>query len=178
MPRGHRAAEAPLELDVLDGGARHGAASPESTACAGTGERVARRFRLHGKCSRLRPPAPAARVGAPDHYHQFRSHFVPCPDPIDPGRLRAVFEDLSPRVLRAKGFVVSVAGPEEPRSDPDVGPGWIVVQASGRTVEIEAWFPRADQPAPTLGIVFIGLDDLPAADDLRAAVGRASISAA
>ena len=127
---------------------------------------------------RVDPPAPAARVGAPDHYHQFRSHFVPCPDPIDPGRLRAVFEDLSPRVLRAKGFVVSVAGPEEPRSDPDVGPGWIVVQASGRTVEIEAWFPRADQPAPTLGIVFIGLDDLPAADDLRAAVGRASISAA
>lgn len=119
-------------------------------------------------------PAPVKAGGAPDHYHQFRSQFVPCPDPVDPGRLRAAFEELSPRVLRAKGFVRSAASPEERESDSDVGPGWLEVQASGRAVEIEAWSPRADQPDPAPGIVFIGLDDLPPADDLRAIMRRAS----
>ena len=56
-------------------------------------------------------PAPATAGGAPDHYHQFRSQFVSCPDPIDPGRLRCALRELSPRVLRAKGFVRSAAGP-------------------------------------------------------------------
>ena len=39
--------------------------------------------------ARVDPPASAKAGGAPDHYHQFRSRVVPCPDPIDPGRLRA-----------------------------------------------------------------------------------------
>jgi len=119
-------------------------------------------------------PAPAPADGAPDHYHQFRSHFVPCPDPIAPGRLRAALEELSPQVLRAKGFVVAPSRPEAGESGPDPGPGWLVVQASGRTVEIEDWCPGADQTAPTPGIVFIGLDDIPAAEVLRAALVRAS----
>ena len=122
--------------------------------------------------------APSRADGAPDHYHQFRSHFVPCPDPVDPGRLRAAFVELSPRVLRAKGFVRSAARPQERESHSDVGPGWLVVQASGRTVEIEAWSPRADQANPAPGIVLIGLDDLPAEDALRAAVHLASVPAA
>ena len=122
-------------------------------------------------------PAPATAGGAPDHYHQFRSQFVSCPDPIDPGRLRGALRELSPRVLRAKGFVRSAAGPRERESDSDIGPRWLVVQASGRAIEIEAWSPLADQPDPSPGIVFIGLDDLPATDDLRAAVHLASIPA-
>ena len=119
-------------------------------------------------------PVPPKEGGAPDHYHQFRSQFVPSPDPVDPDRLRAALRDLSPRVLRAKGFVRSAAGPEEGEPDPEIGPGWLVVQASGRAVEIEAWSPRADQPDPAPGIVFIGLDDLPPADELRAALRGAS----
>ena len=112
--------------------------------------------------------------GAPDHYHQFRSRFVPCPDPIDPGRLRAACAELSPRVLRAKGFVVSAGGSG---AGTESGPEWMVVQASGSTVELEPWRPPPDRAPPSPGIVFIGLDDLPAADDLRAAVHLASIPA-
>ena len=119
------------------------------------------------------PVAPAKAGGAPDHYHQFRSHFVPCPAPIDPDRLRAAFEALSPGVLRAKGFVVSGKRGADPESDP----AWLVVQASGRAVGIEDWSPRADQPAPTPGIVFIGLDDLPSAEEFRTAVQLASLPA-
>ena len=121
--------------------------------------------------------APVKAGGAPDHYHQFRSHFVPCLDPLEPGRLRAAFEEVSPRVLRAKGFVRSAGGPREREPDSDAEPGWLVVQASGRAVEIEVWSPRADQPGPAPGIVFIGLDDLPAAEELRAAVHGASLPA-
>ena len=51
----------------------------------------------------------------------------------------------------------------------------MLVQVSGRSVEVETWTPQEDEPAPSLGIVFIGLDDLPAPDDLGAAVARASI---
>ena len=120
-------------------------------------------------------PDPEVSDRAPDHYHQFRSHFVPFPDPIDPGRLRAALQGLSPRVLRAKGFVRSAAGPEEKEPDPDIGPGWLVVQASGGAVGIEAWSPRADQPDPAPGIVFIGLDDLPPAEELRTAVQLVSL---
>ena len=115
--------------------------------------------------------APSRTGGAPDHYHQFRSHFVPCPDLIDPDRLRTALLGLSPRVLRAKGFVVQ-AGDSDPAQESD--PEWLVVQASGQTVEVETWRPPADQPAPASGIVFIGLDDLPSAADLRAAVQGAS----
>ena len=124
--------------------------------------------------ARVDPPGPAAPGGAPDHYHQFRSHFVPCPDSIDPGRLRAAFEELSPRVLRAKGFVVSAAGSQKRGSDPDIETEWMVVQASGRTVEIERWRPSSDRAPPFPGIVFIGLDDLPAREELRTVVQRAS----
>ena len=117
--------------------------------------------------------APLSR-DAPDHYHQFRSRFVPCPDPIDPDRLRAALRELSPRVLRAKGFVVA----RNEESGPDAGTELMLVQASGRSVEVETLTPREDQAAPSLGIVFIGLDDLPAADNLRAALHRASIPVA
>ena len=117
-------------------------------------------------------PAPERAAGAPDHYHQFHSRFVPWPDPVDPDRLRAAFKELSPRLLRAKGFVVSRnRGP-----DPDVEPGWMVVQASGRAVEIEPWRPAPGRTPPSPGIVFIGLDDLPAADELRAAMRQAPAS--
>ena len=120
-------------------------------------------------------PLPPVKVdGVPDHYHRFRSHVVPCPNPIDPDRLRAAFRDLSPRLLRAKGFVRSAVRPEERGTGSDIGSGWLVVQASGRTVEIETWTARPDQPDPTPVIVFIGLDDLPAADNLRAVMERAS----
>ena len=110
-------------------------------------------------------PDPAVSDRAPDHYHQFRSHFVPSPDPIDPDRLRAALQDLSPRVLRAKGFVVSAREPETE---------WMIVQVSGRAVELEPWLPPPDRSPPSPGIVFIGLDDLPPEDDLHAVMGRAS----
>ena len=115
--------------------------------------------------------APSRADGAPDHYHRFRSHFVPCPDPIDPERLRASLQDLSPQVLRAKGFVVA----RNTGSGLDSGSQWMVVQAIGRTVELDPWLPPLDRSRPSPGIVFIGLDDLPAVEDLRAAVHLASI---
>ena len=127
--------------------------------------------------ARADPLPPVKPDGAPDHYHQFRSHVVPCPNPVDPDRLRAAFRDLSPRVLRAKGFVRTAARPEEWGTGSDIGSGWLVVQASGRAVEIETWSPRPDQPDPTPAIVFIGLDDLPSADELCAAVLGAPITA-
>ena len=123
--------------------------------------------------ARVDPPASAKAGGAPDHYHQFRSRVVPCPDPIDPGRLRAALEELAPRVLRAKGFVVTAA--RKRGADPESGPEWMVVQASGRTAELEHWRPPPDRAPPSPGIVFIGLDDLPAAEELRTAVHRASV---
>ena len=120
-------------------------------------------------------PVPAVRphVAGPtphahpiDHGRRFVSRSVPCPDPLDPGRLRAALAALTPRVLRAKGFAVSAQGPERE---------WMVVQACGRTVDIERWRPPPDQAIPTPGIVFIGLDDLPGADDLADAVRSATV---
>ena len=132
---------------------------------------------VHDPCA-----APISR-GAPDHYHQFRSRYVSCPNPVDPDRLRAALDELSARVLRAKGFVVARSNESDSDlrnkgSDPDVGTELMLVQASGRSVQVETWTPQDDGPAPGPGIVFIGLDDLPAIDDLRAAVRRASIPAA
>ena len=103
-----------------------------------------------------------------DHgHHRFVSCSVPCPDPLDPGRLRAALSGLMPRVLRAKGFVMSGQGS---------GREWMVVQASGRTVDIEHRHPSPDRAVPAPGIVFIGLDDLPGAEELTDAVASAAIS--
>ena len=102
-----------------------------------------------------------------DHGHGFMSRSVPCPDPIDPGRLRAALSALMPRVLRAKGFVTS--GQEFERE-------WMVVQASGRTVDIERRRPSPERAVLVPGIVFIGLDDLPGADELADAVRCAVMS--
>ena len=101
-----------------------------------------------------------------DHGHRFVSRSVPCPDPLDPGRLRAALSALMPRVLRAKGFVTSGQDERE----------WMVVQASGRTVVIERRRPPPDRAVPIPGIVFIGLDDLPEADELADAVRSAAVS--
>ena len=112
--------------------------------------------------------APAPAVGSPQHDHRFVSRTVPCPDPIDPERLRAALAALTLRVLRAKGFVITAAG----------GPGedWMVVQACGRTVELEARRPPPDSGTASFpGLVFIGLDDLPDEDELGRAVRRASV---
>ena len=111
-------------------------------------------------------PAPVA--GSPRHDHRFVSRTVPCPDPIDPERLRAALVALMPRVLRAKGFVITTTGgPEE---------DWMVVQACGRTVELERRRPAPDSATASFpGLVFIGLDDLPDEDELSRAVRRASI---
>ena len=109
---------------------------------------------------------PTPHAHAIDHGHRFMSRSVPCPHPLDPGRLRAALSALMPRVLRAKGFVVSAPGPDRE---------WMVVQACGRTVDIERWRPPPDQAIPTPGIVFIGLDDLPGADDLADAVRSATV---
>ena len=111
--------------------------------------------------------APVARLHG--HGHRFVSRTVPCPDPMDPERLRASLAALMPRVLRAKGFVVPAGGTEEE---------WMVVQACGRTVELELRrLPSDSATAPFPGLVFIGLDDLPDEDELVRAVRRASIRA-
>ena len=101
------------------------------------------------------PPAqasPGARADLSDpnvhehesnHSHRFVSRFVPCPDPMDPVRLRAALSSLMPRVLRAKGFVVSPGGR---------GSECLVVQASGRTVDIEPRPASPERGAPAPGI--------------------------
>ena len=121
------------------------------------------------------PAAPSSTEPAPgadDHARRFVSRFVPCPDPMDPVRLRAALSSLMPRVLRAKGFIVSPGGR---------GLECLVVQASGRTVDIEPRpeSPERGAPAPgiTPGIVFIGVDDLPDSDTLARAVRRATTRA-
>ena len=75
-----------------------------------------------------------------------------------------------PRVLRAKGFVVPPGGQ---------GPEWLVVQASGRTVDIEARpaSPERGSPGIAPGIVFIGVDDLPDTETLARAVRHATARA-
>ena len=119
-----------------------------------------------------------------DHTRRFVSRFVSCPDPMDPVRLRAALSSLMPRVLRAKGFV---------RSPGDDGPEWLVVQASGRTVDIEARPPSPERGAPApgitpgitpgtapgiaAGIMFIGVDDLPDPETLARAVRNATARA-
>ena len=122
-------------------------------------------------------PAPAQADGAPDHYHRFRSHLVPCPHPIDPDRLRAALEELSPRVIRAKGFVLAAAGPWKRGADPGSGPEWMLVQVCGKSIEIERWRPPDDRAPTSPGIVFIGLDDLQAAEVLRDVLHRVSAGA-
>ena len=112
--------------------------------------------------------ASASTESAPDHWYRFVSRFVPCPDPVDPVRLRTALSVLAPRVLRAKGFVLAAGDPE---------PAWAVVQASGRTVDVEPRPPSPEQGEPAPGIVFIGLDDLPSADDLADAAGQAVVRA-
>ena len=121
-------------------------------------------------------PGPAAHRHAGDHTRRFVSRFVSCPDPMDPVRLRAALSSLMPRVLRAKGFVVSSGGR---------GPEWLVVQASGRTVDIEPRPASPERGAPTPGIapgitpglMFIGVDDLPDPDTLVRAVRHATVRA-
>ena len=110
---------------------------------------------------------PAPHAHHVDHGRRFVSRSVPCPDPLDPGRLRATLLTLMPRVLRAKGFVMSAQGSERE---------WMVVQACGRTVDIEHRRAAPQQPVPAPGIVFIGLDDLPGADELADAVRSAVAS--
>ena len=104
------------------------------------------------------------------HEHGFVSRTVPCPDPIDPERLRAALIALAPRVLRAKGFVVPAGGTGQDR---------LVVQACGRTVELERRRLPPDPRAvpPPSALVFIGLDDLPDDDELARALRPASIRA-
>ena len=110
-------------------------------------------------------PAPHAHEHAPEHSHRFVSRLVSCPDPVDSGRLRASLSALTPRVLRAKGFVVSADGTERE---------WLVVQVSGRTVDIERRPPSQERGGPAPGIVFIGLEDLPSARELAGAVRTAT----
>ena len=123
----------------------------------------------------LRPEqTPAVRAGAsrpilhehaPDHSYRFVSRFVPCPDPVDPGRLRAALAALAPRVLRAKGFVLAAGGPEQE---------WAVVQASGRTVDIQHRLPSPERGPPAAGLVFVGLEDLPSVGELAGAIREAT----
>ena len=103
---------------------------------------------------------------APDHSHRFVSRFVPCPDLVDPDRLRAALSALAPRVLRAKGFVVTADGPAPER---------MVVQTVGRTVDIKRRPPSQKHGAPAPGIVFIGLEDFPATEELTGAVQAATV---
>ena len=114
------------------------------------------------------PSDPHAHEHSSDHLLRFVSRFVPCPDALDPGRLRPALSALMPRVLRAKGFVCGDAS----------RPEWLIVQVCGRTVDIERRSPSLTHGAPAPGIVFIGLDDLPAAAELTDAVRRASMRAA
>ena len=80
------------------------------------------------------PSDPYPHEHSPDHLLRFVSRVVPCPDAIDPGRLRTALFALMPRVLRAKGFVCGDAS----------RPEWLIVQACGRTVDIERRSPVAD----------------------------------
>ena len=106
-------------------------------------------------------------VEAAIHGHGFVSRTVACPDPFDPGRLRAALASLAPRVLRAKGFVSPA------RCEPASAEEWILVQACGRTVDVETWQPAPGGERPTSAIVFIGLDDLPSEPELIRALQQA-----
>ena len=119
-----------------------------------------------GAVAKAETAAATPAVRPHGHGHRFVSRTVPCPDPMDPERLRAALAAFMPRVLRAKGFVVPAGGTKDER---------IVVQACGRTVEMERRRPLPDRgAAPFPGLVFIGLDDLPGEGELAGMVRRAS----
>ena len=162
-----RSVDADVPMELLTGArtdaarpAPPGAASPEPSGAAPVAVKSASHVRADA-------PGPEAHQHGADHASRFVSRFVPCPAPVDPGRLRAALSDLMPRVLRAKGFVVSAEGS---------GREWLVVQACGRTVNVERGHPVPEHSTPAPGLVFIGLDDLPAADELACAVHRAASS--
>ena len=106
-------------------------------------------------------------VEAVEHGHGFVSRTVACPDPFDPGRLRAALASLAPRVLRAKGFVDSA------RDGPASEGEWMLVQACGRTVDLSPWRPPPGGARPASALVFIGLDDLPSEPELIRALQQA-----
>ena len=114
----------------------------------------------------LSDPNAHAHGHVPNHSHRFVSRFVPCPDPVIPDRLHSALSVLAPRVLRAKGFVLAADGPE---------PQWLLVQASGRSVDVERRLPSREHGTPAPGIVFMGLDDLPSAGELADAVRTAVV---
>ena len=156
--------------DTNAGAAPSGASEPEVSAPALPAAPSARLDDADTRGAPVHVLPPASAAGPPKHDHRFVSRTVPCPDPIDPERLRTALASLMPRVLRAKGFVITTAdGPEV---------DWMVVQACGRTVELERLRPPPDHgTAPLPGLVFIGLDDLPDDDELARALRRASIRA-
>ena len=157
-------ADVPIELlssapsDPAGATASAGAAGGSALPAGGTEAEAAEGTERHGT---------AAEAG--EHGHGFVSRTVACPDPIDPGRLRAALASLTPRVLRAKGFVVSA------RDDPASEGEWILVQACGRTVELSPWRPPRGSARPAPAIVFIGLDDLPSEPELTRAIRKAEI---
>ena len=109
------------------------------------------------------PDVPASKQSAARH--DFVTRTVHCAVPIDASALRIQLREMLPKVLRAKGFLLSMENGKEQ---------WLVVQVSGKTVEIEPWqrMPNEEkQPVPAL--VFIGLHDLPEQQQLEDAVDRA-----
>ena len=116
-----------------------------------------------GRGPTTRDARPAAPVSAPGH--GFVARTVACPRPLDPARLRAALASLMPRVLRAKGFVLSST-----RGRPTSEEEWTLVQACGRTVDLAPWRPPSVEARPIPALVLIGLDDLPAGSELTRAL--------
>ena len=62
-------------------------------------------------------------------------------------------------------------------SDSGASQQWMVVQASGRTVDIEPMTPSQELRTTAPGLVFIGLENLPEADEPAGAVRQAAARA-
>ncbi len=97
------------------------------------------------------PTAPVVAPLGPEHAAIFRSVTVPMHRPISVPEFKRTLESLAPSLLRAKGFIRSADAPEQP----------LLVQMSGKRLEISAHPRAANGASPQLALILIGLDDLP-----------------
>ena len=96
---------------------------------------------------------PCASSHGRSHAHSpqdvFATKTVPMPNPVDLQRLTEQLKMMMPSLLRAKGFVYAADAPLQP----------LLLQVSGRRVDIAPWQATPAAPDVVSALVLIGLDD-------------------
>ena len=129
-------------------GAHGAAANPDADACADADASA---------------DVDASAAHQHDHDHQdhgshFRTVTVPLPDRVELDRLKQILLALPQSVLRVKGFVDTL----------DDRATRYLIQMTGRRLDVSPWTGHAGAAA---GLVIIGTDNLPDADEITALFG-------